>query len=188
MQIIEMHKSHGYRKPLVAEQGFFQYWNDKFAEKQKKYAEDDKKFRDEMKKKNKAELDKIGAGVKKQQTQADRIKNIANVKKDVDSQGIIRNPSSTWNGMRWVEYVTNYKITQDEVNHAESMVVKMKKDGETQSKRIADIANIAKSTDSNNIIRDPNSKYNGTSWSDYIKTNNVKIDELKKALEKVPVK
>ena len=54
-----------------------------------------------------------------QDTQNQRYVNIANVMKSVDpTTTVIKSTNAKLNGMSWVDYITKYKVTQDDINKA----------------------------------------------------------------------
>lgn len=54
--------------------------------------------------------------------QQDRLNVIAGIYRRSDSQGIIRYPGSPLDGTSWSQYVSTYKITQDEINKVKQIV------------------------------------------------------------------
>lgn len=54
--------------------------------------------------------------------QQDRLNVIASILRRSDTQGIIRYPGSPLDGTTWSQYVSTYKITQDEINKAKQIV------------------------------------------------------------------
>lgn len=62
-----------------------------------------------------------------QKTQEERINNIANIYSKADGQGVIKFPGNAHDGMTWSQYVSTYKVTQDEINAAKQKAAAMQK-------------------------------------------------------------
>jgi hypothetical protein len=50
-----------------------------------------------------------------------RIQNIANIARMVNADGMIVNPSSQFNNTPWADYISKFKITQDEIGKANEL-------------------------------------------------------------------
>jgi hypothetical protein len=112
-----------------------------------------------------------------------RIENIANTYSTVNKDGVIVNPKSSLNNMKWMDYVTKYKITPEEQSAAKSVIGQRKTTQDTQNQRYQNITNVFRSVDPSTLkIKSTNPKLNGMSWSDYMSTYKVGEDEVRKAL------
>lgn len=60
-----------------------------------------------------------------QTNQQNRYKNIVNIQNTVDANGIIQNKASSFNGKTWSEYISQYKITPDEIKKANNYVASL---------------------------------------------------------------
>lgn len=113
-----------------------------------------------------------------------RLNNIANIYSSVKKVGndlIIQNPNSTYNNSKWVDYMTAYNVTPDDINAVKSILNTRKTNQDTQNKRYRNIANIYSSVDQDGIIQNPSSSYNGKSWFQFIKDYNITQDEINNA-------
>jgi hypothetical protein len=63
--------------------------------------------------------------------QQDRYNNIVNIQNTVDANGIIQNKASSYNGKTWSEYISQYKITPDEIKKANDYVASLGKQVKT---------------------------------------------------------
>lgn len=118
--------------------------------------------------------------------QSERISNIANMRASVDSSGVIRKAGSAENGTKWVDYITKYQLTDDEIAKADELVKQVKDKQAQTNARLQNIINIYKTVDAQGIIRNPKSQFNGKSWSSYIKDFGVsqsEVDQAKKYAE-----
>lgn len=110
-----------------------------------------------------------------------RIDNIANTLSSV-KDGVIVNPSSKFNNTKWMDYVTKYQITPEDIRAANSVLGQRKTTQDTQNQRYFNIANVMKSVDpSTTVIKSTNPKLNGMSWVNYIKTYKITQDDINKA-------
>ena len=66
-----------------------------------------------------------------QTNQQDRYKNIVNIQNTVDANGIIQNKASSYNGKTWSDYISQYKITPDEIKKANDYVASLGKQVKT---------------------------------------------------------
>jgi hypothetical protein len=57
--------------------------------------------------------------------QQERYKNIVNIQNTVDANGIIQNKASGSNGKTWSDYISQYKITPDEIKKANDYVASL---------------------------------------------------------------
>lgn len=112
---------------------------------------------------------------------SERIINISNIKRTVDSQGIIRNPNSQFNNTRWVDYITQNQLTDDELAKADELIKQAKAKQTETNARLQNIINIYNSVDAQGIIRNPKSGFDGKSWSSYIKDFGVTQSEVNQA-------
>ena len=60
------------------------------------------------------------------QKQQERYNNIVNIQNSVDANGIIQSKSGGQNGKTWSEYISQYKITPDEIKKANDYVASLK--------------------------------------------------------------
>ena len=112
-----------------------------------------------------------------------RIENIANTYSTVNKDGVIVNPNSSANNMKWMDYVTKYKITPEEQLAAKSLIGQRKTTQDTQNQRYINIANVFHSVDPATLkIKSNNPKLNGMSWSQYMDTYKISQDEVNKAV------
>jgi hypothetical protein len=110
-----------------------------------------------------------------------RIDNIANIMSSV-KDGIIVNPSSKMNKGEWMNFVSTYKVTPEEIKAANNTLAQRKTAQDTQNQRYVNIANVMKSVDpTTTVIKSTNAKLNGMSWVDYMKKYNITQDEINKA-------
>lgn len=114
----------------------------------------------------------------------DRSKNVANMYASVKN-GVIVNPSSKMNGMKWVDYMTKYNIRPEELQAAKRYNELKKQYDETQLKRYQNIMAAYNSVNQDGIIANPSSAMNGTTWYDYCKKYNITPQEVEKAKEMV---
>lgn len=114
----------------------------------------------------------------------DRSKNVANMYASVKN-GVIVNPNSKMNGMKWVDYMTKYNIRPEELQAAKRYNELRKQYDETQLKRYQNIMAAYNSVNQDGIIANPSSQMNGTTWYDYCKTYNITPQEVEKAKEMV---
>ena len=112
---------------------------------------------------------------------SERIINISNIKRTVDSQGIIRNPKSHFNNTRWVDYITQNQLTDDELAKADELIKQAQAKQTETNARLQNIINIYNSVDAQGIIRNPKSVYDGKSWPSYIKDFGVTQSEVDQA-------
>lgn len=110
-----------------------------------------------------------------------RIQNLANIRATVDSQGTIKNPSSKLNGTKFVDYITQYNITDEEIKQADELIKKRNEKTAQTNARLQNIINIYKTVDAQGIIRNPTSQFNGKSWSSYIADFGVTQSEVNQA-------
>jgi hypothetical protein len=111
----------------------------------------------------------------------ERIDSIANIMSSV-KDGIIVNPSSKMNKGKWIDFVTTYKVTPEDIKAANSTLAQRKTAQNTQNQRYVNIANVMKSVDpTTTIIKSTTPKVNGMSWVDYITKYNVTQDDINKA-------
>jgi hypothetical protein len=123
------------------------------------------------------------ADIKGQEQSKKRIDNIANTYSTVNKDGVIVNPNSSVNNMKWMDYVTKYKITPEEQLAAKSLIGQRKTTQDTQNQRYINIANIFHSVDPATLkIKSNNPKLNGMSWSQYMDTYKISQDEVYKAV------
>jgi len=110
-----------------------------------------------------------------------RIDNIANIISSV-KDGIIINPSSKLNNTKWIDYVTTYKVTPQDVQAANSVLSQRKTAQNTQNQRYVNIARTMSQVDpTTTIIKSTTPGVNGMSWVDYITKYKVTQDEINKA-------
>lgn len=110
-----------------------------------------------------------------------RIDNIANVIPFV-KDGVITAPNSKLNNTKWIDYVTRYQVTPEDIKAANSTLAQRKTTQDTQNQRYVNIANVMKSVDpTTTVIKSTNPKLNGMSWVNYIKTYKVSQDDINKA-------
>jgi hypothetical protein len=113
----------------------------------------------------------------------ERLQNLANIQRTVDAQGIIKNPKSQYNNTKWADYIAKFNITQDEIVKSKELTKTQKAETDKAQKRIQNLANIIRMVNADGMIINPSSKFNNTSWSNYIKTYEITQDEIKKANE-----
>lgn len=114
----------------------------------------------------------------------DRSKNVANMYASVKN-GVIVNPTSQVNGMKWVDYMTKYNIRPEELQAAKRYNELKKQYNENLIKRYQNILSAYNSVNLDGIIANPSSKMNGSTWYDYCKTYNITPQEIEKAKEVV---
>lgn len=111
-----------------------------------------------------------------------RIVNIANMKKTVDAQGIIKSPSSkVFNNTKWVDYLVKYGITDEEIKKADEYIKTSAAATKTQNEKFQNIVNILNTVDVQGVIRNPASAHNGNTLASYMKTYGITQDEVNKA-------
>ena len=111
----------------------------------------------------------------------ERIDIIANIMSSV-KDGIIVNPSSKMNKRKWIDFVTTYKVTPEDIKAANNTLAQRKTAQGTQNQRYVNIANVMKSVDpTTTVIKSTNAKLNGMSWVDYITKYKVTQDDINKA-------
>ena len=119
--------------------------------------------------------------ISEQTSNQERINSIANIMSSV-KDGIIVNPSSKMNKGKWIDFVTTYKVTPEDIKAANSTLAQRKTAQNTQNQRYVNIANVMKSVDpTTTIIKSTTPKVNGMSWVDYITKYNVTQDDINKA-------
>lgn len=112
---------------------------------------------------------------------AERLKNIANVRKTVDKDGIIRNPNSSLNGTRFADYISKFNVSDSDIAIADKWNKKVSADTAKQNERYKNIATIYNKVDAQGIIRFPGNQFDGTSWSSYLKRFSVTQQDLEAA-------
>ena len=117
------------------------------------------------------ELDKAIADPAKK---AERIKNISRIVCSLKGDKIT-NKNSQFNGKSWVDYITSQQITSQE----EAQARKLCSTGGDE--RLYNISKIVCSVDDSGKIIAPNSKLNGTMFTDYIRTYKITSQEVEKA-------
>lgn len=110
-----------------------------------------------------------------------RIVNIANMKKTVDAQGIIKNPKSQFNNTKWVDYLVKFGIQDDEIKKADEYIKTSTQTTNTQNQRFQNIVNILNTVDVQGVIRNPKSTWNGKTLASYMSDYNISQDEVEKA-------
>jgi hypothetical protein len=111
-----------------------------------------------------------------------RLNNIANIYSSVKN-GVIVNPKSQFNNKSWMDFVTQFKVTDKEQLAAKGLIGQRKTTADTQNQRMVNIANVFHSVDPSTLkIKSTNPKLNGMSWSDYMSTYKITQDEVRKAL------
>lgn len=121
------------------------------------------------------------ADIKGQQQAKERIDNIANIISSV-KDGVIVNPTSQFNNTKWIDYVTTYKVTPQDIQAANSVLGQRKTTQNTQNERYSNIARTMSQVDpTTTIIKSTTPGVNGMSWVDYIAKYNVTQDDINKA-------
>ena len=119
--------------------------------------------------------------ISEQTPNQERINSIANMISSV-KDGIIVNPSSKMNKGKWIDFVTTYKVTPEDVKAANNILAQRKRAQDTQNQRYINIANVMKAVDpTTTVIKSTNAKLNGMSWVDYITKFKVTQDDINKA-------
>ena len=110
-----------------------------------------------------------------------RIDNIANTLSYV-KDGIIVNPSSKLNNTKWIDYITTYRVTPQDIQAANSVLSQRKTAQNTQNQRYVNIARTMSQVDpTTTIIKSTTPGVNGMSWVDYITKYKVTQDDINKA-------
>jgi len=121
------------------------------------------------------------ADIKGQQQSKQRIDNIANIISSV-KDGVIVNPTSKLNNTKWIDFVTTYKVTPQDIQAANSVLGQRKTAQNTQNERYSNIARTMSQVDpTTTIIKSTTPGVNGMSWVDYITKYNVTQDDINKA-------
>ena len=122
----------------------------------------------------KTETGTIEAAIADPAKKAERIKNISRIVCSLKGDKIT-NKNSQFNGKSWVDYVTSQQITSQE----EAQARKLCSTGGDE--RLYNISKIVCSVDDSGKIIAPNSKLNGTMFTDYIRTYKLTSQEVEKA-------
>ena len=127
-------------------------------------------------------LDPFRAEKARQDTNSkQRIDNIANTLSYV-KDGIIVNPSSKLNNTKWIDYITTYRVTPQDIQAANSVLSQRKTAQNTQNQRYVNIARTMSQVDpTTTIIKSTTPGVNGMSWVDYITKYKVTQDDINKA-------
>jgi hypothetical protein len=111
----------------------------------------------------------------------DRINQIANIWSSV-KDGIIVNPSSKMNKGKWIDFITTYNVTPEEIKAANNTLAQRKTAQNTQNQRYVNIAKTISQIDpTTGIIKSTTPKINGMSWPEYSKKYNITQDDMNKA-------
>lgn len=111
-----------------------------------------------------------------------RLANIANIYSSVKN-GVIVNPKSQFNNTKWMDFVTQYKVTDKEQTAAKGLIGQRQTAANTQNQRYTNITNVFRSVDPATLkIKSNNPKLNGMAWSQYMDTYKISQDEVRKAL------
>jgi len=111
-----------------------------------------------------------------------KIINIANIKKTVDAQGIIRNSGTAmFNNTRWVDYLVKYGITDEEIKKADEYIKTSAAAAKTQNEKFNNIVTMVNATDVQGVIRNPASKWDGKTLASYMETYGITPAEAEKA-------
>ena len=113
-----------------------------------------------------------------------RAREIANLYATVKN-GVISEPTSKYNGTKWVDYLTSNKVTSQELESAKRYLQTKKEFNEKQIKRYQAIMAAYNSVNQDGIISNPKSIENGKTWYEYMQTNNVTPEEIEKAKKMV---
>lgn len=112
----------------------------------------------------------------------ERINNLANILSSVKN-GVIVNPSSKHNNVKWMDYVTTYKITPEDIKNAQLALNQQSTAQNKQNERYMNIAKTYSLVDpTTTLIKSPNAAINGLSWVQYMEKFKITNDDVTKAM------